>query len=522
MVDHGQANVSGVKHRLSAGQATVVLIVVGAAIRVFVAASIGLWNDESYAFSWARHVSLSYYDHPPMTAWLVALMMHLTGDVGPLVIRLPFILLFAGTTWLCFVLGRRLFGAWSGFHAALLMNLSPVFTLSTATCLLPDGPLMFFLLACVWLLTKVLLAPAPRRPLALWVGVGVTFGLAMLSKYLAAFLMFGAGVFLLTRPDRRRWLAHAGPYVAVLAAAAVFSPVLIWNWQHDWVSFRWQTSRGQWSGLRPQWLLLNIGGQAAWLLPWIWGPLVWQLWVCFRAGPADGKRWLIAWLAVGPIVVFTAVSAWARIGTLFHWQMPGYILLFLPLGDAVRRGLERGRALARWWLILAAVFTATAIAGVGSHAVTGWVKSLAPHWPPGKFGSLPDPTVEMLDYTPLPEALAQRGLLGRKDTFAFTNRWFLAGKVDYALKGRLEVLCLNQKDARAYAFFHRQEDWLGKDGILVGPRQYLEDPRGTYGPYFDQIIPMGEVEVRRFGRVEIVLCIYLCRNYRTPFPMPYR
>jgi len=33
---------------------------------------------------------------------------------------------------------------------------------------------------------------------------------------------------------------------------------------------------------------------------------------------------------------------------------------------------------------------------------------------------------------------------------------------------------------------------------------------------------MGEVEVRRFGRVEIVLCIYLCRNYRTPFPMPYR
>ena len=64
---------------------------------------------------------------------------------------------------------------------------------------------------------------------------------------------------------------------------AIFSPVLIWNARHGWVSFWWQGSRGLTSsGLRLDWLGRNLLGQAAWLLPWIWAPLLWQLWRCFR------------------------------------------------------------------------------------------------------------------------------------------------------------------------------------------------------------------------------------------------
>jgi 4-amino-4-deoxy-L-arabinose transferase-like glycosyltransferase len=45
-------------------------------------------------------------------------------------------------------------------------------------------------------------------------------------------------------PDWRwRWLKSPYPYLAALIAIAVFSPVLIWNYQHDWASFRFQAVR---------------------------------------------------------------------------------------------------------------------------------------------------------------------------------------------------------------------------------------------------------------------------------------
>jgi hypothetical protein len=45
-------------------------------------------------------------------------------------------------------------------------------------------------------------------------------------------------------PDwRRRWLFSPYPWAAALVAVAVFSPVLIWNYQHDWAQFRFQFVR---------------------------------------------------------------------------------------------------------------------------------------------------------------------------------------------------------------------------------------------------------------------------------------
>jgi 4-amino-4-deoxy-L-arabinose transferase-like glycosyltransferase len=126
-----------------------VLIVVSAALRLAAGWWTGLCYGESYYFACAHHPSPGYFDHPPLSILLATLSLHLTGEVGRLTLRWPFIFLFAGTTWLLFRLGRRLFGAWPGFYAALLMNLAPVFSLSVGLFLQPDGPLMFFWLACV-------------------------------------------------------------------------------------------------------------------------------------------------------------------------------------------------------------------------------------------------------------------------------------------------------------------------------------------------------------------------------------
>lgn len=507
--------------RLSPEATVLGLIALGAGLRLAAGRWAGLCYGESYYFACAHHPSLGYFDQPPLSILLASWSLDLSGEVGRLVLRWPFIALFAGTTWLLFVLGRKLFGGWPGFYAALLVNLAPVFSLSVGIFLQPDGPLMFFWLACVWCLVHLLLAPAPRRPLLWWAAAGAMLGLGLLSKYQAVLLVVGAGLYVLTRRDQRRWLARPGPYLALAIAAVVFSPVLVWNERHHWISFAWQSTRGldELQGIRLDWMLGNIGGQAMELLPWVWLALVAELWRSFgrRASP---EHRLIACLAVVPIVLFTAVAAYAATGQRhFHWGMPGYLLLFLPLGETVHRGLRQGRAAYRWGLGATAVGSLLLMTAITGHVATGWLKD-GPDWLARALAGDKDPTIECVDLTALESAFAERGLLGRRDLFVFSEWWFRAGKIDYGLRGKLPVLALGA-DPRSFAFFDRTERWLGKDGILVTPRASVGEVTARFGSYFARIEPLGTVPVGRGGRHEVTLYLYRCEGLTRPYPLPY-
>jgi hypothetical protein len=512
---------AGGADRLSPEAATLGLIVLSAALRFAAGRWAGLCYGESYYFACAHHPSLGYFDHPPLSILLATGSLALSGEVGRLVLRWPFITLFAGTTWLLFVIGRRLFGAWPGFYAALLMNLAPVFSLSVGIFLQPDGPLMFFWLACVWCLTRVLLDPPSARPLAWWAAAGAMLGLGALSKYTAVLLVAGAALHVLARRDRWRCLAQPGPYLALAIALALFTPVLLWNARHHWISFAWQSTRGldELQGIRLDWMARNVGGQALELLPWIWLALLVELGRGFRRRAAEERRF-IACLAVVPIVLFTAVSAYAATGQRhFHWGMPGYLLLFLPLGETVHRGLAAGRRACRWGLAATTLCSVAVMTVAVSHVATGWLKDL-----PGLAGALAgdkDGTLECVDLAELEGAFAERGLLGRKDVFVFSEWWFRAGKVDYALRGKLPVLALSPGDPRSFAFFEPTGRWVGKDGILVTTKPALAEVQGRYGDFFRRIEPIGTVPVGRSGRHETTLYLYRCVGLTRPYPLPY-
>src|SRR6478752_1051213 len=55
---------------MTPNRALTLLIVVSTLIRLVVAALMGLGNDEAYHFLYALHPAPSYYDHPPMVAWV--------------------------------------------------------------------------------------------------------------------------------------------------------------------------------------------------------------------------------------------------------------------------------------------------------------------------------------------------------------------------------------------------------------------------------------------------------------------
>ncbi|MBI4042602.1 MAG: glycosyltransferase family 39 protein [Deltaproteobacteria bacterium] len=498
------------------------LILFSALARLAAGHWLGLGYGESYYFSLAAKPSLSYFDQPPLSLWLAAVSMKLFGAVTPLVLRLPFILLFAGSTYLIYAIGKKMFGAWPGFYAALLLNVSAVFGVSTGIFFQPESPLIFFWLTTVWCLIKLFFDPSLKNPYFYWAATGILFGLGLLSKYPAIFLPIGAFLFLLTTPPQRGWLKHPGPYLAILISVLLFAPVLIWNAQHEWISLLWQGHRGvDYKGIHLIWLLRSILGQAAWVLPWIWIPLIFQLYRCFKGGPALSKNWFIAWMSVVPIVVFTAISLWTEIGYHFHWQAPGYLMLFLPLGDSLFRLLQNGSQRARRWLIGSTAFSSLALLIVVTHVATGWGRGIEQLFASDESKKLDDPTLEMLDYSTLEEALRGRGLLARKDLFVFTNRWFQSGKVDYALKGKMPLFCFHPSDQRGFEFLRESEEWLGKDGVLVSTQKKLDNPHDAFGEYFEEIIPLGFVTVPRGKYIEETLYLHYCRNYRKVFPKAY-
>ena len=497
--------------RGDAAGSVITIIAIGAVVRFLLAATVGLGVDESYAVAVARDLSLSYFDHPPLHFWIAGTVARLAHSEAAQVVRLPFVLCFAGTTWFTFSIGRRLFGDRAGLIAALLLNVSAVFSLSTGGWVLPDGPLMLLTTAAVDQISALLFSDEGRNPLATWLAAGLLTGLAMLAKYHGVFVLAGTAGFLLTTPRFRKWLATPGPYVGALIAFACFTPVIVWNSQHHWVSFAFQGARAvPASGIHIDTFLANIGGQMAWVLPWIFIPLVASAWRALRAGPGDEKRWFLLALAAGPIVGFTLVSLRGEIG-LPHWQAPGWLFVFPLLGAGVAERLDRGEGAARRFVRFSVVGYATILLLLGTQAATGWMVRLAPD--AFKRG---DPTGDMVTWHMLKPTLSGLGYYP-VDGFVATASWIQAGKAAVALGPGTPVLCLCG-DPHHFYYAENDSSFLGKDAMIVKKVREGDAVLERFAPYFERIDPITKFGVYRGLQEVMQLEVYRAKNFRALYP----
>jgi 4-amino-4-deoxy-L-arabinose transferase-like glycosyltransferase len=428
----------------------VILILITTALRLAFAAATGLGVDESYMVATGRAFSFGYFDHPPAAWWLSLAATHLTGSEASVIVRLPFILLFALTTWLMARLGEAVGGPSAGFWAAVTMNLSPVFGITSGSWVLPDGPLDCALTGAALCLMRAL--PAKRQAAWFyWCGAGACAGLALFAKYSAILTIGGAFLFLLAHDGARIWLHRWPPYVAGCIALLIFSPVYVWNAHHQWASFDFQAARAGGWHLHPLTPLTTLAGEALFVLPWFWLPMVILGARAFRAG---WREQLLAWLAAPPIVVFALVATWSSQRVLFHWAAPGYLMLFPLLG----------RYVAAWWQrrVVRAAIIGTAVLCVVSMTVISTqlqldcMRAVMP---------VNDPTAEGINWTSLGDDLTARGLLPPGTVVGVPN-WRDAGKIAYALGPRVTVLCLSQ-DAREFGIANPPERWDGADILLL-------------------------------------------------------
>jgi len=491
------------------------VVAVAALVHLVCASMLGLGNDEAYHFLYAQHPSLSYYDHPPLMAWLETASLWLARapmtNWGP---RLAFIALFAGSSILLYRLTERAYGGRAGLAAVIALNLTGYYGLAAATFILPDGPLLFF-----WLLTidrlTIALDESRKPSLALWIAVGLAWGLALLSKYHAIFLPVGTLLYLGLTGRLRPVLARPGPYVAAALGILVFSPVLIWNAQHDWASFLFQGGRAV-VGFRPRPELLAaaLGAQAGYLFPWIWIPIVIRLirglknWQTI----SSSERFLLC-QAVVPTVVFLVVATFRPV--LPHWGLIGLATCFPILGRDLAMLAERSPARARRicagactaWLLIAAF-------AIG-EARFGWLQQGPNSW--GPLTDRTDPTLDFYGWDQVASRLRTLGLLDQPSTFVFTRYWYQSAQIARALGGDRPVVCYNADDPRGFAYWSRPEDWLGKDGVLVR----VGEPDGQerhFSRFFSSIQQVDDFWVERAGKPVRRIGIYRCRRQLVAYP----
>ncbi|MBR0756725.1 glycosyltransferase family 39 protein [Bradyrhizobium jicamae] len=208
-------------------------------MRLIYAGVLDLRTDEAYYWTWSKESVLSFLDHPPMIAWFIRFGTAIFGDTN-IGVRLGGIVAMAVTQLLLADIVRRV--TRNNVRAVIVAVLMPEAALYYGLLMAkvaPDTALIPFAVAMLWSLVRLVQSDDGRW----WLAAGLFAGLSLLSKFTAVMLAPAVLAFALVPDWRWRWLRSPYPYLAVVIAAAVFSPVLIWNAQHDWASFRFQAVR---------------------------------------------------------------------------------------------------------------------------------------------------------------------------------------------------------------------------------------------------------------------------------------
>ncbi len=189
--------------------------------------------DEAHYWEWSRRLDWSYYSKGPMVAYLIALSTRL-GGTSAFWVRLPAVLLGTGSALLAYLVARRIFQSErAGFLSVLFLSVMPLY-IAGSFLMTIDAPFVF-----CWALAALCLCRAiERRGELAWYGAGAALGIGLLAKYTMLMLLPCVFLWLLCSPRLRPWLLRREPYEATVLGLLIFSPVIVWNARHGWLSGR--------------------------------------------------------------------------------------------------------------------------------------------------------------------------------------------------------------------------------------------------------------------------------------------
>ena len=312
--------------KTSNNQVLIFIFISVVVIRCICVATMGLTPQDAYYYYYSEQMELSYFDHPPMIAWFLKLFSFVFGK-EVWVIKMADLIITLLTLYAFYYLSGMFLSKSKNAKALLLLGSTFMITILSISSA-PDVPLMLF-----WTISLIFLCKAIfEGRLVYWVLSGFSIGFAFDSKYTAVFLLMGLGVFLVFSKQYRRFIFSKYTLLLLMSFCIAILPVVIWNVQHDFVSFKFQTGhRAEAFSLRNLTALNfigTVGHQLLLLLPIFLISLFIVFWKLIRrvvktGVMMDDRKLFLVSFSVPLLLFFFSVSLidWVKI----NWMMPAYI-----------------------------------------------------------------------------------------------------------------------------------------------------------------------------------------------------
>jgi 4-amino-4-deoxy-L-arabinose transferase-like glycosyltransferase len=343
---------------LAPGAAAGLLIAVTTVFRFFYANWLPILPDETYYLQWARHLDASYLSKGPAIAYTIAAGTAIFGTKN-LGVRFFAVLLSAGTAWQIYLLARRWYDDITGLVAVLISGVVPIYAVG-AVIMTIDPLSAFFWVWAANCFSRAL----QKHGLLNWTLAGFAVGCGFLAKYLNALELVSFLAFLLIVPSRRRQLARPGFWVMLLVTALCTTPVLAWNWRHDWIGFGNLMNRGHLGGGGPFGIsvgtFLNfLGMQAVVMSPFLFISMLASIFISFarKFSRHDGSRnegEILLLLLFLPVFVMYLVLSW-HVHCEPNWPAVSYLSLLVILASHWRKMLLV-RKRSQPWIIITFTF----------------------------------------------------------------------------------------------------------------------------------------------------------------------
>ncbi|MFH1386316.1 MAG: glycosyltransferase family 39 protein [bacterium] len=292
--------------------------------KISIARYFPLIGDESFYWLWSRHLALSYDSHPPMISYINFILTSLFGP-SELAIRLTAIIIVFSISLFIYRTGKELFDSRAAAVAVIVFNLLPTFW-AGGMFLVPQTVFFFFWALSFYLLVLII----KHKNASLWSLLGLTVGLGLLSDHVMALFVIGTLIFFGFVREQRFWFTKKEPYLASLIILIVYSPVIIWNFQNNFVPFHF------WGGsVAPkvtEHLFNFFGLQMLLYTPPILVMTIYQL---FRLRPGlparDSQNFLLAIFSSVVFLPFLMISPIVNVGG--HWPAASYFPAILGSGQ---------------------------------------------------------------------------------------------------------------------------------------------------------------------------------------------
>ena len=329
---------NAVEHAYHINRAAIWVIAAFTAVRLIVAPTFGLGTDEAHYVLYAKFLDLSYFDHPPLVGWTQALCYYTFGT-NEFLARLPAILLFAVTSFLCYRLMLSLGGERPALLATAALNGS--FLLSgLGLMLLPESLFVPLVFALIFVVRRMERSP----DMVAFILLGLVMGLAGLAKYTAILLVPAV---VLHGLIKKRYDILLNPRLLISAAIAsiIITPVIYWNAKNGFMSIRYQTDHVLGSHSPDFGVFFgSIAAQFGAYSP----PLFCLAFYGFYASlKSRNDTLLLSALIGGSVLVFFIYASLFKF-TLPHWPAVFYAI-FIPIGVVL---MDKGNVRAKRAILL--------------------------------------------------------------------------------------------------------------------------------------------------------------------------